>query len=105
MDIEEVKSRLDDLIDANYVWPEVPAGWRLEFIVYGMHDIEMDLLHPVSATFWSDENEPLVMPLRKDGLHFTAATFQSLGIPFMTPTSSVAVTAAPVTSHLSLCKK
>lgn len=104
MEIEEIKRRLQGLISYSYTWPEVPAGWRLEFIVYSNTEVEMDLLHPVSASFWSDENDNLQTPIMANGQSLTAATLQAVGIPFMTPMLNAGKSNNPIEPHLKSVK-
>ena len=64
----------------------------------------MDFLHPVSASFWSDENAPLDLPKKQDGKEITWQDLKRAGIPFMTTFGYAAVSNEPAKVHLSSVK-
>ena len=49
--LDDVKARLEGIVQPDYLWPDIPKGWQLEFIVYPDGFVRTDLLHPVSGTF------------------------------------------------------
>ncbi len=69
--VEIAAERLAAFVSPGYLWPAMLPGWQLEFIAYPDGEIMMDLLHPVSGVFWSDENEFLEQPAKSDGTPIT----------------------------------
>ena len=102
MDSEEIIKRLSEVVTHDYVWPEVPAGWELTFIFYPDGFLDMDLLHPVSGRFWSEDNEFLNIPVKCCGQKITVGDLQRVGVPFMTTFGSAVVSDSIVKSHLSI---
>lgn len=102
MDAEEIICRLKDVISESYIWPTIPKGWSLEFIAYSKDDVLMDLLHPVSKRFWSDDNDTVEPPTLKDGRMINVATLQDAGVPFMTTFGVAKVSKKESNPHLSL---
>lgn len=100
MDTNEIVNRLKPMINSGYKWPEVPSGWQLEFIAYPGGELDMDLLHPVSARFWSEDNDFLDMPIMGDGHTISVADLKAAGVPFMTTFGTAAVSDAPKGPHL-----
>jgi hypothetical protein len=99
---EEVVKRLKGIVHPDFSWPEVPAGWQLEFIAHTNEDVDMDLLHPVSASFWSDDNDYLDPPIMLNGKNITASALQKAGVPFMTSFGIAATSVKPLEPHLTL---
>lgn len=102
MDADEIIHRLKDVVSENYIWPNVPLGWQLEFIAYSRYDVIIDLLHPVANRFWSEENDHFEIPFLNDGSMINVPTLQKVGIPFMTTFGSAKVVTKQPTPHLSI---
>lgn len=100
--VDSVKALLQGVVSPNYQWPEQPAGWQLEFIVYPDGEVIMDFLHPVSGVFWSEENEQLEVPLKQDKSALTWKDLKAAGIPFMTTFGYAEVSIAAPDPHLKL---
>jgi hypothetical protein len=101
MRLEEVIERLKGVVKPEFKWPEIPAGWQLEFIAFSNSDVAMDLLHPVSGTFWSDDHGHFEPPVMLNGEDITANALKAAGVPFMTPCHAVVVIAKPKQPHLT----
>ena len=102
--LEDVKARLHSVVSEDYVWPEEPAGWWLEFIAYPDGGVVMDLLHPVSANWWSDENDFLAQPFCTNGCEINASLLAKAGVPFMGTFGVAEVSQKPAEPHLSAVK-
>lgn len=72
LELEDVKAKLVGVVKPEFKWPEIPSGWQLEFIAYPDATVDMDLLHPVSGSFGSDDNDFLETPVKLDGKPVTA---------------------------------
>lgn len=105
LEMTEVKRRLQGIVSDNYVWPEEPAGWWLEFIAYPGGEVVMDLLHPVSGAWWSDENDMLAQPALLSGELLDAKVLQNAGIPFMGTFQVAGVEEKDGKPHLSIVEK
>jgi hypothetical protein len=104
LDVDAVKERLKTVISADYSWPEMLAGWNLVFIAHSNSALEMDLLHPVSGNFWSEDNEPLKLPVLSTGNQITIRDLKNLGVPFMTTFGHAVVSEAAPARHLHLIR-
>lgn len=102
LSVESVKVALGGIVSPEYQWPEQPAGWQLEFIVYPDGEVVMDFLHPVSCSFWSEDNEPLETPLKQDKTALTWKDLKAAGIPFMTTFGHAGVSTDAAEPHLKL---
>lgn len=102
MDHSEVIQRLQGVVSDEFKWPEVPQGWRLEFIAYAKNDVILDLLHPVANKFWSEDNGPFVTPFLKDGSAITVQVLQVADIPFMTTFGTARCSMEKPSRHLSI---
>lgn len=100
MNLVQIQDLLAPLLADSYKWPEVPAGWQLEFIAYPDGTLEMDILHPVSGRFWSEDNDYLDLPVKKDGIDLCPSDLQSKGIPFMTTSPTTTVVESEGRPHL-----
>ena len=100
--IEVAAERLSGIVSTEYKWPELLPGWQLEFIAYPEGDLDMDMLHPVSGVFWSDDNEPLPLPYKSDESPITVWDLIALKLPYMTTFGYATVVDKPKESHLSL---
>ncbi|MDI4652658.1 MULTISPECIES: hypothetical protein [Pseudoalteromonas] len=60
----------------------------------------MDLLHPVSGVFWSEDNGYFELPIMKNGKYITATVLKDAGIPFMTTFGHVVVSEKKKSPHL-----
>ncbi|MEJ6534131.1 hypothetical protein [Pseudoalteromonas lipolytica] len=98
--LSEVKQKLASVVSESFVWPEIPKGWQLEFIVYPDGEVNMDLLHPVSGMFWSEDNGHFELPIMKNGKFITATALKDAGIPFMTTFGHAVVSEKPQPPHL-----
>lgn len=105
MELSEIVERLRDVVNPDFLWPEVPKGWQLEFIAYSNTDIDMDLLHPVSGRFWSEDHGHLETPAMTDGSPITAVTLKAAGVPFMTTFGTAAVSESSRDIHLTVVDK
>lgn len=83
LSVNTVSKALAEIVSPDYVWPDNPEGWQLEFILAPTGDLIMDFLEPISAVFWSEENEELVLPYKTDGSDITPRDLKTAGIPFM----------------------
>jgi hypothetical protein len=102
MDASEIIQRLQGVVSDEFIWPTVPLGWRLEFIAYSKDDVIVDLLHPISNKFWSEDNEQIDIPFLNDGSMINVSTLQNAGIPFMTTFGKAKVVNKQPTPHLSI---
>jgi hypothetical protein len=100
MELAEVIRRLHGVVKPDFVWPEIPAGWQLEFLAFSNTEVDMDLLHPVSARFWSEDNGHFAPPVMLNGSNITATALKAAGVPFMTPCGTVAFIDKPKQPHL-----
>lgn len=82
MSTQEKMDRLAEVLHSDYVWPEIPQGWQLEFIVHPDHSLEMDFLHPVSCRFWSDDNEFVGLPMLKNGCQIGLKDLVEAGVQY-----------------------
>lgn len=82
--VEAASAMLADFVSKDYVWPEMMAGWQIEFIAHENGVVEMDFLHPVSGSFWSDDNDFLITPKKPDGSDIDVWTLIKAGVPYMT---------------------
>ena len=98
--LSEVKEKLASVVSESFEWPEIPKGWQLEFIVYPDGEVNMDLLHPVSGVFWSEDNGRFELPIMKNGKFITATILKGAGISFMTTFGHAAVSEKPKSPHL-----
>lgn len=98
--LSEVKEKLVSVVSENFEWPEIPKGWQLEFIVYPNGEVDMDLLHPVSGVFWSEDNGHFEPPIMNNGKYITANVLKKAGIPFMTTFGQATVSDKPNSPHL-----
>lgn len=98
--VEKAASLLKGLISEGYLWPEVPAGWDLVFIAHPDGAVEMDFAHPVSRSFWSDDNEYLQIPSKVDGGDIDMYTLIKAQIPYMTSFYSAEVVDKKIEPHL-----
>ncbi|MBD3587714.1 MULTISPECIES: hypothetical protein [Salinimonas] len=103
--LEDVKARLHGVVSNEYVWPEEPAGWWLEFIAYPDGGVIMDLLHPVSANWWSDDNDFLPQPFCTDGREINASILAKAVVPFMGTFGVAEVGQKQSEHHLSVVAK
>lgn len=103
--IANVKERLGGIISEEYLWPKELAGWWLEFIAYPDGAVVMDLLHPVSGRWWSDDNELLPQPFLQDGRGLTAGILKKAGVPFMGTFGVATVSELPSSSYLKEVKE
>ncbi|MFA0809460.1 hypothetical protein [Microbulbifer epialgicus] len=101
METEEIIGRLSQAVRPDYQWPEIPAGWQLEFILYPDGELDMDLLHLVSARFWSEDNGFLDMPVMKSGKVITVTDLKAAGVPLMTTFGHTVVSDVPKKPHLA----
>lgn len=62
----------------------------------------MDMLHPVSGVFWSDDNEPLPIPYKNDETLITVRDLIAVKLPYMTTFGYATVVDKPKESHLTL---
>lgn len=104
LSVENVKVALDGIVCPEHPWPVQPAGWQLEFIVYPDGEVVMDFLHPVSCSFWSEDNEPLETPRKQDQTVLTWKDLKAAGIPFMTTFGQAEVSTDLAEPHLKLVK-
>jgi len=104
MELQEVKIALKEVVKPDYEWPKIPLGWQLEFIAYSDKDVDMDLLHPVSGVFWSEENNHMQPPIMNNGQNITATELKKYGVPFMTTFGEAKVSDSPKESHLNVIK-
>ena len=100
LEIEDVKQKLKKTVRSDFLWPEVPQGWQLEFIAYPNGEVEMDFLHPISGVFWSEENGHFEPPVMNNGSLITAKALKDAGVPFMTTFGHAAVSVQPKQPHL-----
>lgn len=105
MEINDVKSKLSEIVSPDYKWPEVPLGWQLEFIAYSNTEVDLDLLHPVSGVFWTNYNDYIDPPIMLDGNPITATALSKAGVPFMTTFGHARAVDRPASCHLSIVKK
>lgn len=102
--LDQIKASLSDVVKPEFKWPEIPLGWQLEFIVYSNEDVDMDLLHPVSGVFWSEDNGHFQPPIMNNGKNITAAALKKANVPFMTTFCEAKVSEQPKESHLKIVK-
>lgn len=98
--VEVVSQLLKEVVSPDYVWPEIPTGWQLEFIVYPEGKVDIDFLHLVSCTFWSEDNGFIKTPYTKDKNPITSKLLDKYGIPYMTVFGHATVNDKPKESHL-----
>ncbi|HHP5492963.1 TPA: hypothetical protein ACSCYS_003360 [Aeromonas veronii] len=98
--VEKAAESLRGLIAEGYQWAEVPAGWDLVFIAHPDGSVEMDFAHPVSRSFWSDENDYLQLPSKIEGGDIDVYTLKKAQIPFMTSFSTAEVVETKMDRHL-----
>ncbi|EKF9501228.1 hypothetical protein ACPF3S_003168 [Vibrio cholerae] len=98
--VEIVSQRLKEVVSPDYVWPEMPTGWQLEFIVYPDGEVNMDFLHPVSCVFWSEDNDFLETPYTQDKRPITRGLLDECGVSYMTTFGHATVSDKPKESHL-----
>jgi len=99
---EIAAERLAAFVSPDYRWPAMLPGWQLEFIAYPDGGILMDLLHPVSGVFWSDENGFLEQLAKSDGTPITVHELIAGGVPFMTTFGTAQVSDIPREPHLKV---
>ncbi|MGR2849386.1 hypothetical protein ABMX62_20330 [Vibrio vulnificus] len=102
LSIETVADRLRPVVSPEYQWPEMPAGWQVEFIVYADGEVNMDFLHPVSCIFWSEDNGQLITPFTADREPITCAMLQQCNVPFMTTFGHARISSSIPDPHLAL---
>lgn len=107
LNLEAVTGRLKGVICPDYQWPEVPAGWQLEFVAYPDGFVIMDVLHPISGAWLSEDHEDGILdqPMKHNGEPLSAQVLQKAGIPFMTTFATAAVSNEPKELHLSVVKQ
>jgi len=103
IELSEVVKRLEGVVNKNYQWPVVPAGWQVEFIAFSNADVALDLLHPVSGRWWSEDNGHFEPPVMMNGQAITATALSKANVPFMTTFGAVKVVEPEAgSSHLSV---
>lgn len=83
LSVNTLSEALAEIVSPDYEWPKNPDGWQLEFILAPTGELIMDFLEPISAVFWSEENEELTLPHKPDGSGITPRDLKTAGIPFM----------------------
>jgi len=69
---------------AGYQWPAPPdASWELIVCIYPGGSFDLDLLHPVSCRFWSEDNGFFDVPTEDRSL-MNCDWFESMGFDVMT---------------------
>lgn len=102
--VQLLQKRIGHLLSDKYTWVDLPDGWQVEFIVFPDESVQIDYLHPVSGKFWSDENEPLQLPLFLNDKEISVIDLEVLGIPYMTTFGMAKVSETPKEPHLSIIK-
>lgn len=90
-------------VEDDYHWPIPPKGWDLMFTLFEGGCIEIDFAHPVSRIFWSEDNGELEQPRFKEGCTLDQHHLEELGIRYLTPFYTAAITQVK-TTHLSSVK-
>ncbi len=98
--LDDVISNLVGVVEPHYQWPDIPKGWQLEFIVYPDGYVRMEMLHPVSGVFWSDDNGMIETPTMLNGSPLNHLELIKAGIPFMTTFGEARVTDEPREPYL-----
>lgn len=88
---------------AGYEWPTPPdASWELIVCIYPGGSFDLDLLHPVSCRFWSEDNGFFAVPTEDRSL-INRDWFESMGFDVMTMQPAMQVQIADSkTPHLKL---
>ncbi len=88
---------------SDYQWPVPPdAAWELVVCCYPDGECNLDLVHPVSRRFWSEENGFLDPPCGSGESYFTRHWYERMGFDVIVfHPDSVVMVGAP-TSHLSM---
>lgn len=82
-----------------FVWPTPPdAAWEVVACVYP-DGVEIDMVHPVSRRFWSEDNDHFQLPEKR----FTRGFCERMGIPVILMSPDFVPAIAPKKKkHLSL---
>lgn len=81
--IEIVRERLGDRVSEEYEWPELPNGYRVEFIVFSFNEVIMDFLDPKQAVFWSWDHPLPDQPVMFGGESLNVRILQQCNLPFL----------------------
>lgn len=89
-------------VSAHASWPEKLPGWDLVICRYPNGELDIDLVHPVSRRFWSEDNHFLPVP---EGLAIDQAwlTCHGFEIMPMMPVAQLSYDRRP--AHLTLVSK
>jgi hypothetical protein len=88
----------------DYRWPiPVDAAWELVVCVYRGGYCELDMLHPVSGVFWSEENG-FIEPPKSFGRTLNQDWYQSMGFDMLFMNQDMQVSLSNPTPHLRLVK-
>lgn len=67
-------------VSKDYRWPTPPdAAWELVVCCYPDGECDLDLVHPVSRRFWSEDNGFFDSPGEKGERYFTRKWFEQMG--------------------------
>ncbi|MFY2597168.1 hypothetical protein ACOTHJ_12970 [Achromobacter xylosoxidans] len=89
-----------------YVWPEPPdAAWALLVCAYPDGECDLDMVHPVSRRFWSEDNDFFEPPGPRE--IFNRSWYESMGFEVMrmSPAMTARVDWAPPKRHLSVVRQ
>jgi hypothetical protein len=82
--VEFVSERLSEVVSKDYVWPVVPEGYQLEFLLHPDGTIILDFLNTETGCFWSEfVDMEIETPYTTDNNPIAWQHLESLGIPFM----------------------
>lgn len=95
------------IVSQDYRWPTPPdAAWELVICCYPDGECDLDLVHPVSRRFWSEDNGFFDPPGEGKGArYFTRHWYVRMGFDVMNFHPDAVATVGPSTCHLSVVRK
>lgn len=91
------------LVSSDYRWPTPPdAAWELVVCCYPDGVCDLDLLHPVSRRFWTEDNDFIDPPGEKGNRYFTRAWYERMGFDVIVMHPDTVVMVGESTRYLSV---
>ena len=90
-------------VSKDFRWPTPPdAAWELVVCCYPDGECELDMVHPVSRRFWSEDHGFFDSPGEKGDRYFTRKWFEQMGFDVIIFHPYAVARVGPSTRHLTV---
>lgn len=90
-------------VSSDFAWPQPPdAAWQLVVCCYPDGECDLDMVHPVSRRFWTDDHPYFDPP--GPSTRFDRRWYESMGFDTMIMFTTAAFASGAPTRHLSLVR-